>query len=485
MNRLWMTLFLIGGMIQGTVGFLNESFCQDQMLVSENPEAETVIISQKNNEVSLEPEKKPKLEEIAPEATPISGLLQFHQKKDQLFMELTSAHLNTDFIIIISIARGLGDSSLYGGMSWDFGEDMIWQFRKVNDRIQIVRRNFRYQAPPGTPESKAIQTAFTDSILYSLPIVATGPNGGDVIDLSSIFMSDLPMISSYALPGFSFARERSTWKSIKGLKENMELEISATYAGSRTAQIETVMDARGISIDVHYSISRLPNTGYQPRLADERVGYFNTVLKDFSKNDEENNFVRYINRWNLQKLEPNAQYSLPKKPIVFWLEKTIPYQYRKPIRDGILEWNKAFERAGFYNAIEVRQQEDNDEWDPEDINYNTIRWSTAGIGFAIGPSRVNPMTGEILDADVVLDVGFINSWNRTFELYSSDDLAKQFCGEASLTNMMFDSNQSDSFYRRHNEGINERLYMSQQMGFAETFFDVMACEDPKPEEPKP
>ena len=79
--------------------------------------------------------------------------------------------------------------------------------------------------------------------------------------------------------------------------------------------------------------------------------------------------------------------SPPKKPIIFWIEKTVPYKYRAPIREGILEWNKAFEKAGFVNAVEVRQQPDNADWDPEDINYNTFRWITASAGFAMGPSR--------------------------------------------------------------------------------------------------
>ena len=100
-------------------------------------------------------------------------------------------------------------------------------------------------------------------------------------------------------------------------------------------------------------------------------------------------------------------------PIIFWIEKTVPYKYREPIRDGILEWNKAFEKAGFSNAIEVRQQPDDADWDPEDINYNTFRWITANAGFAMGPSRVNPMTGQILDADIIFDADFIECWTSS------------------------------------------------------------------------
>ena len=103
-------------------------------------------------------------------------------------------------------------------------------------------------------------------------------------------------------------------------------------------------------------------------------------------------------------------------PIVFWIEKTVPYKYRAAVREGILEWNKAFEKAGFANAIEVRQQPDDATWDPEDINYNTFRWITSNAGFAMGPSRVNPMTGQILDADIIFDADFIEHWTKTFEI---------------------------------------------------------------------
>ena len=114
----------------------------------------------------------------------------------------------------------------------------------------------------------------------------------------------------------------------------------------------------------------------------------------------------------------------PKEPIIFWIEKTVPFKYRKPIRDGIVEWNKAFEKAGFVNAIEVRQQPDDADWDPEDINYNTFRWITASAGFAMGPSRVNPYTGQILDADIIFDSDFLESWKtRVRDLYAGAAVA--------------------------------------------------------------
>ncbi len=366
--------------------------------------------------------KYPPFSEATKDFVPIDGLIKLHRKDNRLLAELPSSHLNRDFIVLTSIARGIGEGMLLGGMTWGFGDDWLWNFRKVDENIQVVRRNVRFKANKGSPEEKAVRLAYTDSVLFALPIMTTSPSGAYVVDLSQIFMSDLPQISM-VLPGFIFSGSKSTWHSVKGFKDNVELEVAATYASGGQLNLDTVPDSRGATINIHYSISLLPETGYQPRVADDRVGYFLTVVKDYSKKYDGDRFVRYINRWDLQKADPAAEMSPPKKPIVFWIEKTVPYQYRSAIRDGILEWNKAYEKAGFVDAIEVRQQPDNADWDPEDINYNTFRWITASAGFAMGPSRVNPMTGQILDADIIFDADFIQFWRREYEIYTPQSVA--------------------------------------------------------------
>ncbi|HEY4308251.1 MAG TPA: zinc-dependent metalloprotease [Pirellulales bacterium] len=362
--------------------------------------------------------KFPPFADVLKDAKTVDGLIKLHHKGEKVYAELSSSQLDRDFIVLISIARGIGEGALIGGMSWGFGDDWLWQFRRVDDNIHIVRRNVRFKASSGSPEERAVKLAYTDSILFSLPIATIGPSGGLVVDLSPVFMSDLPQIS-HALPGFSFASNKSSWAEVKGLPENIELEVAATYASGGFFSLDTVPDSRGATINVHYSISLLPQTGYQPRLADDRVGHFITAIKDFSKKSDEDRFIRYVNRWDLQKADPSAELSPPKKPIVFYIEKTVPYKFRKPISDGILEWNKAFEKAGFVNAIEVHQQLDKDDIDPENINYNFFRWITAGAGFAMGPSRVNPTTGQILDADIIFDADFIQFWKRDYENFTT------------------------------------------------------------------
>lgn len=375
--------------------------------------------------------KFPPYADVVKDFETIDGLIPMKHKGNRLLAELNSSLLNRDFIVLISIAKGIGRNMVLGGMSWSFGDDWIWQFRKVDDRIHLVRRNVRFTAAKGDPQQKAIDLAYTDSVLFSLPILTVSPSGANVVDFGPVFMSDLPQIS-LVLPGFSFSENKSTWAAHKGFPNNIELEVAATYSSSGMQSFDSVADSRGATINVHYSISAIPQTGYQPRLADDRVGYFLTAVKDWSRKNDDDRFVRYINRWDLQKAESSADLSPPKKPIIFYLEKTIPFVYRKPIREGIAEWNKAFEKAGFANAIEVRQQEDRDEWDPEDIRYNTFRWITAGAGFAMGPSRVNPNTGQILDADVIFDADFLQFWKQEYENFTPDAIAAMTGGPLDL-----------------------------------------------------
>ena len=367
--------------------------------------------------------KTPDFATVVKDFKKVSGLLTLYQTDDKVFAELPASMLGKEFFVLISIAKGIGERDLLGGMTWGDGDDWIWEFRKVDDKIQVVRRNVRFFADKGSPEEKAVRLAYTDSVLYSVPIATKSPSGADVIDLTPIFLSDLPKISR-SLAGFSFARDRSTWASVKAFQDNVELEVAATYASSGNVSFDTVPDSRGLTLNVHYSLSLLPQNDYTPRLADDRVGYFVTALKDFSQDVDEDRFVRYINRWRLEKADPKADVSPPKKPIVFWIEKTVPFRYRQPIREGIEAWNDAYEKAGFATAIEVRQQPESTDWDPEDVNYNTFRWITAGAGFAMGPSRVNPRTGQILDADIIFDADFLQFWRSQYETFTPESIAR-------------------------------------------------------------
>lgn len=213
---------------------------------------------------------KPAFAVLLKDATKLPGLIPLYRKDDKVYAELPDSILGKDLFVLIAIARGIGERSVLGGMSWSDGDDWIWQFRKVDDNIHVVRRNVRFFANKGSPEEKAVDLAYTDSVLFSVPIATTAPSGAPVIELAPIFYTDLPQIST-TLPGFSFARDRSTWSRVKAFPDNVELEVAATYGSSGSSTIDTVADTRGVTINVHYSISLLPQNNYKPRLADARV----------------------------------------------------------------------------------------------------------------------------------------------------------------------------------------------------------------------
>ncbi len=341
----------------------------------------------------------------------VEGLWTIYHKDQQILVDLKQIQLGQDFLMLSSIARGVSQGQVLGGMTW--GDDVLWSFRKVGEKVHVLRRNVKFKARPGSPEANAVKLAYNDSVLYALPIIVDTP-GGHLVDMTRVFLSDDEQIGK--MLGASFAFDRSAVGNVKVFKQNVELDINAVYAGQLDS--DTVADPRGMQVTVHYSISQLPQTAYKPRKADDRVGYFLTVAKDFTDNSDDQNFVRFINRWDLQKLDPAAKVSPPKKAIIFHMEKTVPVNLRPIVRAGIEEWNKAFDKLGFDNAVEVRQQGDDDTWDPEDVNFNTFRWITAEAGFAMGPSRVNPLTGQILDADIIFDASFLRSWKTSYENFT-------------------------------------------------------------------
>ena len=173
-------------------------------------------------------------EDVIKDATTLNGFLKMHRKGGTLYGEISPSQLNRDFIVLISIAKGIGRQPLYGGMSWGFGDDWVWQFRKVGEAVHVVRKNVRFKANPNSPEAKAVAAAYTDSVLFSLPIMTKGPKGGDLVDLTQVFMSDLPQISR-ALPGFTFSSQKSSWAKVNPFPQNMELEVAGTYASSGSA----------------------------------------------------------------------------------------------------------------------------------------------------------------------------------------------------------------------------------------------------------
>ncbi|MCZ2340267.1 MAG: zinc-dependent metalloprotease [Bacteroidales bacterium] len=363
--------------------------------------------------------KYPDFNELVKGAKVFEGLLTLHQKDDHVYAEIKQTQFNKPFLLPIAVARGAG----MGGTTLNFGDQWVILFKKVEDKVFVIRRNTRFTAKSGTPEAKAVETTYADSVLLAVPIKSVNAaKSTTVIDLNSIFFADFAELGIGSLD-----RERTTWHSVKAFKNNVELQVAATFSGGRAGFHGTngVIDNRGITVVVHYGLVEMPDSSYHARHADDRVGHFLTAVKDFSKSSTDSAFVRYVNRWRLERADgattwkPGDRLSPPKKAIVYWIEDTVPDEFRGAVRDGILEWNKAFAKIGFRDAIEVRQQQ-GEEFDPEDMSYATFRWITSETAYAIGPSRANPLTGEILDADILFDGSMVRHYRQEDRLYRNE-----------------------------------------------------------------
>ncbi|WZO99579.1 zinc-dependent metalloprotease [Isosphaeraceae bacterium EP7] len=368
-----------------------------------------------------DPSKFRDFNEVTSGSQKFEGLFTLHKKDDHLYAEIKPFQFEQPMLAPITIARGLANA----GMPMNFGEEWVVLFKRVGDRVQLVRRNIYFKAAPGSSLEKAVRQNYTDSILMALPIVSLNPAGQSVlIDLSDIFLSDFGQLGLGGLD-----RSRSSIDKVKAFANNIEIEVEATFTGRFGG--DAVVDSRGTTVVIHYGLVKLPDGGYRPRVADDRIGHFISATKDFSSNDPDTTFVRYVNRWRLEKADPRAKLSPPKRQIIWYVEDTVPIELRPHVEEGILEWNKAFEKAGIRNAIAVRWVDPTkDEFDPEDMNYCTLRWITTPRTFAMSCFRANPLTGEIIDGDVIFDASWVRYWKDQFAVMTGNPLAQGANGES-------------------------------------------------------
>jgi hypothetical protein len=360
-----------------------------------------------------------RLNKVVKEINKLEGLFTVYctDNSGKIYLEIKPEQLNKDYLAIVTLESGVGESGIYSGLPLS---DFIFYFQRVNNRLHFVVRNVKFRAESRL-EQRSLARSFSDSVLYSLEIANIDPQNENIlINLNELLMQDFPGLTTilkYSLQAdYRLDAHKSYFGDVNSFPENIEIDSIYGFSSLEGANLVTVPDSRALTLKVHYSFSQLrKNNDYIPRLADDRVGYFITAFQDFSNNNPHESFVRYINRWHLEQSDSNASLSPPKKPIVYWIENAVPLEYRDAIREGVLMWNKAFEKAGFQNAIEVQQMPDDADWQPADVHYNTIRWfNSLDAGFARGPMRVNPFTGEILDADIMVDANMVLSIQQEY-----------------------------------------------------------------------
>ena len=329
-------------------------------------------------------------------SSPLFGLW-INKKENQLLAELPRGWNSKKFFIAVTPSAGV----MFAGLQ---GKEVYIYLRKYGDYIAFIAPELSVRSTGDKSSKNSVDTIFTDTVLLDVPIVATGPGGQPVIDLDNLLVGNASKLAGPVGRGAN-SRLASIVKA-KSFPNNMEVAFEMPTSGGKLKTI-------------HYSISEVPERGsYKPRKADSRVGYFTTSFRDLSQYHDEDKWVRYINRWNLQKRDSKLTLSPPKNPIIFYIEHTVPVRYRRWVRDGVLYWNDAYRKIGIDNAIEVYYQDAatgaHMDKDPEDVRYNFLRWLHNDVATAIGPSRAHPMTGEILDADIVLTDGWIRAYWRWY-----------------------------------------------------------------------
>jgi hypothetical protein len=342
------------------------------------------------------------------------GLFDLYTSKEKgtSLIRIEGDQLDTDFMLSAAADTGVGERGLYGSLMLD---GFVFQWHRLGDRIQLVRRNLSFTADPGSAEERAVDRSFADSIIASAPLAgAADPETGAVlVEASALFLAT--DLSNYGgalgrvyQGGYDLDAENSVVSLTRTFPENTELGVLARFAGQGEAGSAVVADSRSMTVTLRYSLAALPDDTYTPRPADDRVGYFTTSQLDWSQPGAETPYRHWINRWRLEKKDPDAEVSDPKEPIVYWIENSVPERYRPYVKTGIEMWLPAFEAAGFSNGIAAKQQPDDADWDPADIRYNTIRWFvTYDSNFAVGPSHADPRTGELIAADISFSDGLV------------------------------------------------------------------------------
>jgi hypothetical protein len=356
------------------------------------------------------PEKKDGLksyaEVITKEAKSDTGIFIVHRVKQKFYYEIPKKTLGKEFLLVTTQAKtqtGLG----YGG---DYINTQVVRWDREGDRILLRSVLFNAVAGDTLPIHYAVQKATFPPILASLDILTYNKDSSAVVlDVSDFYTSDMTetgfdRVAREQLKIRRLDPKRSFIQKIKSFPGNTETDVVLTYDAGQVPQDNALST---ISLVVHHSMVLLPEKPMMPRLADDRVGFFEVNQYDYGYNSQRAERRRYISRW---RLEPGDEAAFrrgemvePVKPIVFYIDRGVPDKWRPWLKAGVEAWQPAFEKAGFKNAIIAKDppsEKEDSNWSSEDARYSVVRWLPSEIENAYGPSITDPRTGEILDADI-------------------------------------------------------------------------------------
>jgi hypothetical protein len=348
---------------------------------------------------------------ITKDAKSKAGIFTVHVIKDKYYYEIPKAQFDKEFLWVTQIAKttlGVG----YGGQA--LGNRVVrWEHK--GNKINLRDVNYEVVADPKTPIAQAVKAANNDAILMTFNVAAYGKEGSAVIEVTRLFSSDVFELGArQRLNATTMDASRSYIERITAFPENIEAEATHTYTKAATPPggggngpvnpfVGAGMRPGSATVVLHHSMIKLPEKPMQPRVLDDRVGYFSVRQMDYSRDEHRAPQRRFITRYRLEKKDPSAELSEPVKPIVYWVDSATPTKWIPYMKAGVEKWQKAFEAAGFKNAIIAKMApspSEDPDFSPEDVRYSVIRWLPSTIENASGPHISDPRTGEILNADI-------------------------------------------------------------------------------------
>ena len=369
------------------------------------------------------------------------GYFDTYEKDDRLWIAIPRERLGQDFLMEMKLAQGIGANGLFGGTMLNLFEANVMTLERRGEQIFLLQKPTRFTGGTDAAVAQAVSLTFGPSVIDVAPIASFRPDSAILIDVTNWFVSDLSGISQrvrFALatgpgqpPPVPFDRQRSYLESVKSFPRNTNIRTRLTFRPANPTNLASVADGRFVSLSIHYTLTALPEVPMPVRIGDDRVGSILTARKDFSQ-DDSTFFVRMVNRWRLERGEQVGDRWRPKQPITYYIDHTVPQRYRAAMKAGVEAWNSAFEAAGWVGAI--RALDLPADADADDIRYATLRWNVSdepGYG-AIGPSTVDPRTGEILDADMLYEASMFanykNNWRRLASPITAGDAFEQALG---------------------------------------------------------
>ncbi|MFG6465483.1 zinc-dependent metalloprotease [Roseateles sp. BYS87W] len=417
-------------------------------------------------------------------ATEQPGLFPIWRKDEKVWIEIPKDAFRKPFLFSVNVANAVGERGLYASQM--LGDELA-EWRRIGNQVQLIALNTKFRS--SQPDSKlAIEQAFSPSLIAGVPVAsADHPDRKSVlVDASGLLLGDIPGYSTrlemaYRLP---FAPDRAN-SYIEATRADAQISTLTSRVHFATARIpapplvpapvptptppQATPDARSMFFSFVYSFRALPEQPAAVRHADPRLGHFTEAYSNLGDDLKANPRVHMVARWRLEKKDPAAALSEPVQPIVYWMDKNIPAKYRAAVKAGIEEWNKAFEKIGFKDAVQAKQQPDDADWDNMDSTHASIRWFTgADVGFAIGPSNRDPRTGEILDADI----GMSDVFGRGSRRLATDDVLgwhAHEAGEAASSSWM-----GERSLRLSEQQCRYMADQARELGFA---LDLLALRD--------